>query len=75
VTSLQLRLHDGTRLVAKFNHSHTVGDIRQFINSSRPDMRATPFHLVTAFPASTLTDASASIADAGLVGAVVIQKL
>lgn len=32
VTSLQLRLHDGTRLVAKFNHTHTVGDIRQFIN-------------------------------------------
>lgn len=31
VTSLQLRLHDGTRMVAKFNHTHTVGDIRQFI--------------------------------------------
>lgn len=44
-------------------------------HSSRVDMRSTPFHLVTAFPPSTLSDSSATIADAGLVGAVVIQKL
>ncbi|KAI9011751.1 hypothetical protein DFJ74DRAFT_309680 [Hyaloraphidium curvatum] len=31
VTTLQIRLADGTRLVAKFNHTHTVGDIRSFI--------------------------------------------
>lgn len=31
-TSIQIRLADGTRLVAKFNHSHTVNDIRQYIN-------------------------------------------
>ena len=31
-TSLQIRLADGRRLTAKFNHSHTVNDIRQFIN-------------------------------------------
>jgi len=32
-TSLQIRLVDGTRLVAKFNHHHTIGDVRRFINS------------------------------------------
>ncbi|KAJ3305017.1 hypothetical protein HDV03_002099 [Kappamyces sp. JEL0829] len=31
VTSIQVRLGDGTRLVAKFNHSHTVGDLRRFV--------------------------------------------
>jgi hypothetical protein len=32
-TSIQLRLGDGTRLVAKFNHTHTVGDIRRFVDA------------------------------------------
>uniref|UniRef100_A0A1X7U7Z8 SEP domain-containing protein n=1 Tax=Amphimedon queenslandica TaxID=400682 RepID=A0A1X7U7Z8_AMPQE len=31
VTSVQIRLADGQRLVGKFNHTHTVADIRQFI--------------------------------------------
>ena len=31
-TSLQIRLADGTRLTAKFNHTHTVNDVRQFID-------------------------------------------
>lgn len=30
-TSLQIRLVDGTRLVATFNLSHTIGDIRRYI--------------------------------------------
>jgi len=30
-TSLQIRLVDGTRIVATFNHSHTIGDIRRYI--------------------------------------------
>ncbi|KAL1201735.1 Plant UBX domain-containing protein 3 [Cardamine amara subsp. amara] len=35
-TSIQLRLTDGTRIVAKFNNHHTVNDIRAFIDISRP---------------------------------------
>ena len=35
-TSVQIRLADGTRLVSKFNHTHTVNDIRQFINLYPP---------------------------------------
>lgn len=30
-TSLQIRLVDGTRLVATFNHNHTIGDVRRYI--------------------------------------------
>lgn len=33
VTSLQIRLSDGTRLVSKFNHTHTIADVRGFINA------------------------------------------
>ncbi|KAJ6397191.1 hypothetical protein OIU77_022102 [Salix suchowensis] len=35
-TSIQLRLADGTRMVAHFNNSNTVNDIRSFIDASRP---------------------------------------
>jgi UBX domain-containing protein 1 len=33
VTSLQIRMADGTKLVAKFNHTHTIADVRNFINA------------------------------------------
>ncbi|KAJ8360915.1 hypothetical protein SKAU_G00174400 [Synaphobranchus kaupii] len=36
VTSIQIRLADGGRLVQKFNHSHSVSDVRQFVASARP---------------------------------------
>mmetsp|Transcript_24880 Transcript_24880/g.41596 ORF Transcript_24880/g.41596 Transcript_24880/m.41596 type:complete len:387 (-) Transcript_24880:335-1495(-) len=74
LTTLQLRLHDGTRMTARFNHSHTVGDIFQFIRSSRSDSPAN-FQLMASFPPTPLTDYSKTLKDAGLVGAVVIQKL
>ncbi|XP_032235024.2 NSFL1 cofactor p47 isoform X2 [Nematostella vectensis] len=32
-TSIQIRLADGTRMVSKFNHTHTVADIRGFITA------------------------------------------
>lgn len=31
VTTVQIRLADGSRLVGQFNHSHTIADIRRFI--------------------------------------------
>jgi len=34
-TSLQLRLVDGSRMVARFNTTHTVHDVRRFIHASR----------------------------------------
>jgi UBX domain-containing protein 1 len=33
VTSIQVRLGDGTRLVARFNHTHTVADLYSFVQS------------------------------------------
>lgn len=72
-TSIQLRLSDGSRMVAEFNLSHTVGDIRSFIRASRPDM-TTSYRLMTAFPSAQLEDDGATIEAAGLANAVVIQK-
>ena len=30
-TNVQIRLADGSRLIGRFNHSHTVGQLRQYI--------------------------------------------
>merc|ERR1711962_1405777 len=53
VTTLQIRLADGTRLVSKFNHTNT-GD---------------NFNLMTTFPNKVLSDSSQSIKSAGLLNA------
>lgn len=31
-TTIQVRLSDGSTLVARLNHSHTIGDLRRYIN-------------------------------------------
>ncbi|KAJ3044200.1 hypothetical protein HDV00_002878 [Rhizophlyctis rosea] len=74
VTSIQIRLADGTRLVAKFNHTHTVADLRQFINASRPGEASRAYILQTTFPVKELSDNNATIKDAGLLNAVVVQR-
>lgn len=73
-TSVQLRLSDGTRMVARFNLTHTVADLRAFIDRSRPGA-ARAYKLATAdFPPKALTDPAATIGEAGLANAVVIQR-
>jgi UBX domain-containing protein 1 len=72
-TSLQLRLYDGSRLVARFNHGHTIADVRRFIRASRPDMTAN-FTLGTAFPPVPIADESQTLEAAGLLNAVLIQR-
>ena len=37
VATVQIRLHDGKTLKLKLNHSHTVGHLRQFVTTARPD--------------------------------------
>lgn len=71
---MQLRLSDGTRMVARFNHTHTVSDIRSFIDAARPGSGG-PYSLQTmGFPPKQLTEAKQTIEGAGLINAVVIQK-
>ncbi|XP_030848877.1 NSFL1 cofactor p47 [Strongylocentrotus purpuratus] len=74
-TTLQLRLADGSRLTGKFNHCHTVGDIRNFVTASRPQYSGQSFNLLTTFPNKTLTDTSQTIEGAKLMNAVIVQRL
>ncbi|KAJ1341805.1 hypothetical protein BSLG_003509 [Batrachochytrium salamandrivorans] len=73
-TSIQIRLGDGTRMVSKFNHTHTIQDVCSFVRASRPDGNSRAFVLQTTIPVRELTDLSMSIKDAGLLNAVVVQK-
>ncbi|CAH3031522.1 unnamed protein product [Pocillopora meandrina] len=74
VTSIQIRLADGTRMVSKFNHSHTVGDIRKFICASRPQMATQSFVLMTTFPNKELSDETQKLSEANLLNAVIVQR-
>ncbi|XP_061338206.1 plant UBX domain-containing protein 4 [Gastrolobium bilobum] len=75
VTSIQLRLADGTRMVARFNHHHTIRDVRAFIDASRPG-GVRSYQLQTmGFPPKQLTDWDQTIEQAGIANSVVIQKL
>lgn len=74
-TMIQIRLADGSRLAARFNHTHTVEDIRQFIGVARPVYGAQRFNLLTTFPSKELTDGSVTVKDAGLLNAALLQRL
>ncbi|MCL4116761.1 UNVERIFIED_CONTAM: hypothetical protein GTU68_036176, partial [Idotea baltica] len=73
LTNLQLRLPDGSRLVLKLNHSHTVGDIRRYASTVRPQLPAS-FALMTTFPYEELTDDSKTISDAKLLNSALVLK-
>lgn len=75
ITSLQIRTGDGSRLVGRFNHSHTVADVRSYIDSAAAGGNAQrAYTLHTSFPPKAIEDESQTLKDAGLVNAVVIQK-
>ena len=83
---------DGSRLIVKLNHEHTVADLRKYINTARfvgtllsitctvssflrPQYEGVAYALMTTFPNKELTEDTATIAGAGLVGAAVLQRL
>ncbi|KAL8461520.1 hypothetical protein ACS0TY_032055 [Phlomoides rotata] len=74
-TSIQLRLADGTRMVAHFNHHHTIADIRSFIDASRQGGSRSYQLQTVGFPPKVLSDLTQTIEQAGLLNSVVIQKL
>lgn len=74
VTSVQIRLSDGSRMVTRLNHTHTVGDIRRQIAASNPALANRPYALQTTFPSRDLNDDNQTIKDAGVLGAVVVQR-
>ncbi|KAL3754440.1 hypothetical protein ACJRO7_001642 [Eucalyptus globulus] len=73
-TSIQLRLADGTRMVSRFNYSHTIQDIRAFIDASRPGGERNYQLQTMGFPPKQLNDLDQTIEQAGIANSVVIQK-
>ncbi|TCD71049.1 hypothetical protein EIP91_000141 [Steccherinum ochraceum] len=73
-TSVQVRLADGTRMVCRMNLTHTVQDIRNFINASRPENNQRAYTIGTTFPTRILEDNTQTVKEAGLAGAVVVQR-
>jgi len=74
MTSIQLRLADGTRMVCRMNLTHTIQDIRNFINASHPENLTRPYTIGTTFPNRTLDNNSSTIEAAGLANSVVVQR-
>ncbi|KAK0579232.1 hypothetical protein LWI29_023184 [Acer saccharum] len=73
-TSIQIRLSDGTRIIAHFNLHHTINNIHGFIDASRPgDARNYQLQMM-GFPPKLLTDRTQTIEQAGLANSVIIQK-
>ncbi|KIK93261.1 hypothetical protein PAXRUDRAFT_829151 [Paxillus rubicundulus Ve08.2h10] len=74
VTTVQIKLADGTRMPCRMNLTHTVGDIRNFINASRPENMTTAYTIGTGFPNRTLDNDTQSIEDAGLRNSLIVQR-
>ena len=74
--TLQIRLGDGTRLTSRFNTTHTIDDVYQFVGAASPISQSRPWVLMTTFPSNELTDKSAVLGDLAEFkrGGVVVQK-
>jgi UBX domain-containing protein 1 len=76
--SLQIRLGDGTRMVSRFNPTHTIEDLYRFVRASSLENVNTTRNwvLMTTFPSKELSDKSATIGDVAELkkGGVVIQR-
>lgn len=74
--TLQIRLGDGTRLTSRFNTSHTIGDVYQFVSAASPSSQSRAWTLMTTFPSKDLSDKSAVLGDMAEFkrGGVVVQR-
>ncbi|KAK8110128.1 UBX domain-containing protein 1 [Apiospora kogelbergensis] len=61
--SIRIQMPDGTRLPARFNTTHTVNDVYDFIVRSSPELQAGGWVLATTFPNKDHTDKSLVLGD------------
>jgi UBX domain-containing protein 1 len=71
-TTIQIRLDDGSRLLATLNHSHTVGHLRQYITTARPNL--VEYTLRASYPPKELTDNEATLESAQLLNAALLLR-
>lgn len=74
--TLQIRLGDGTQLRSRFNTSHTIGDVYDFVNAASSASTQRSYALMTTFPSKELTDKAQMLGDMSEFkrGGVVVQK-
>eukprot|EP00420_Gonyaulax_spinifera_P029364 CAMPEP_0197875822 /NCGR_PEP_ID=MMETSP1439-20131203/4977_1 /TAXON_ID=66791 /ORGANISM="Gonyaulax spinifera, Strain CCMP409" /LENGTH=240 /DNA_ID=CAMNT_0043495059 /DNA_START=82 /DNA_END=804 /DNA_ORIENTATION=- len=70
-TRIQIRFHNGEKKAQEFNETHTVGDLRQFVQQCVGGQAMT---IMGGFPPKPVTDDSLTLKDAGLAGAAVTVK-
>uniref|UniRef100_F1L652 NSFL1 cofactor p47 n=1 Tax=Ascaris suum TaxID=6253 RepID=F1L652_ASCSU len=73
-TQLQIRLPDGRRIVGRFNHSHTVEDVRTFIVNAIPEIAFQPFYMMTTFPSKVIEAEGQTLKDSGLLNSVIVVR-
>ncbi|KAJ7024635.1 SEP-domain-containing protein [Mycena alexandri] len=73
-TSVRVTLADGTRIVCRMNLTHTVGDLRNFINAASPVNLSRPYTIGTTFPNRVLSDDTATIEGEKLQNSVVVMR-
>ncbi|MEE6476938.1 hypothetical protein FKM82_011290 [Ascaphus truei] len=74
VTSIKIWLADGKRIVQKFNTSHRISDVRDFLEKIPCKSGNAPFTLATSPPLCELLDETITIQEAHLQNAVLVQK-
>lgn len=76
ILTIQIRLGNGTRLPARFNASHTIGDVYSFVAAASPESQNRDWALMTTFPSKELTDKDVTLGDTPDFkrGGVVVQK-
>lgn len=74
-TKIQIRLADGSRLIQRFNITHRILDVREFIVQSRPEFATLDFVLGTSFPNKELREESQTLQEADILNTVILQQL
>lgn len=74
VTTIQIRLADGSSVRAQFNLTHTINDLRRYITTLRPQYAIRDFSLLTMYPTKELME-DKTIEEAGLKNASIMQRL
>lgn len=76
VITLQIRLADGTRLPSRFNTTHTIGDVYDFVARANTNSSQRNYSLATTFPTKELSDKAQVLGDMPEFkrGGVIVQK-
>ena len=74
--TLRIQLGNGTRLPARFNTTHTIGDVYGFVERALPESNVRPWVLATTFPNKDHTDKGSVLGEVAEFkrGGTVVQK-